>query len=41
WLAFESQPEKGPSLSLKLWPGGQKRLLARADAHCRKVNWLA
>ena len=38
--AFECQSKDGPSLTLKLWPGGKTRLLARADAHCRKVDWL-
>jgi len=41
WLAFESSPKEGPSLTLKLWPGGKTRLLARADAHCNRINWLA
>ncbi len=41
WLAFETSPKDGPALTLKLWPGGKTRLLARADAHCKKVNWLA
>jgi len=40
WLAFESHPKESPRLTLKLWPGGETRLLARADAHCRKIQWL-
>ena len=29
----------GPALSLTLWPGGETRVLARADFHCNWVRW--
>jgi len=41
WLAFEQFADEGPRLTLRLWPGGTERLLARGDAHGRAVNWLA
>ncbi len=41
WLAFEQRDNKGPALSLRLWPGGHERVLATADAHVSKVTWLA
>lgn len=41
WLSFEQRGDQGPYLSLRLWPWGEERLLARADAHVRKVSWLA
>ena len=40
WLAFEQRDNKGPALSLRLWPGGHERVLATADAHVTKVTWL-
>jgi hypothetical protein len=40
WLAFE-QAGSGPELSLRLWPGGETTMLARADAHGRSITWLA
>ena len=41
WLAFELDGEFGISLTLRLWPGGETRILARADAHARRIVWLA
>ncbi|MEO0823791.1 MAG: DUF2332 family protein [Pseudomonadota bacterium] len=41
WLAFEQRGDTGPHLTLRLWPGGAERRLARADAHVRRVHWLA
>jgi hypothetical protein len=45
WLRFELEPgaDSGvpPSLRLKLWPGGEDRLLARAHPHGKLVHWLA
>jgi hypothetical protein len=43
WLRYEMEApaDAGPSLRLVLWPGGQETLLARADAHGRRVRWLA
>lgn len=40
WLAFEQFGDDGPSLTLRLWPGGGERVLARADAHVHEVTWL-
>ena len=40
WLRYESDPALGrASLRLKLWPPGDDRLLAVADAHGRSVEW--
>jgi hypothetical protein len=42
WLRYELEELAGtPTLRLRLWPGGEDRLLAHADAHGRKVTWLA
>lgn len=41
WLAFEQVGDSGPHLTLRLWPDGTERLLARGDAHGRSVDWLA
>ncbi len=40
WLSFELHGEAGPRLTLQLWPGGEERVLAHADAHVRRVHWL-
>lgn len=40
WLAFEQREDKGPALSLRVWPGGHEQVLATADAHVSKVTWL-
>lgn len=40
WLAFEQFQRAGPRLTLRLWPGGDERVLAVADAHGRKIEWL-
>jgi hypothetical protein len=42
WLSFESDNNtEHPHLDLTLWPGGQKRRLARAHPHARWVKWQA
>ena len=41
WLAFEQFQSEGPRLTLRMWPDGEERILAKADAHGRKVHWLA
>lgn len=41
WSRFEVEPGAGSAtLRLRLWPGGEDRLLARADPHVREVTWL-
>lgn len=41
WLRFEIDPQDGrPSLRLRIWPGGEDRLLAFAHPHGRSVQWL-
>lgn len=40
WLAMESAPDrKACELRLTLWPGGEKRALARVDWHGRWAEW--
>lgn len=42
WLRFEPDGgSPGAALALTLWPGGETRLLARADFHGRWVAWGA
>jgi hypothetical protein len=42
WLSFESDDiTENPRLDLTLWPGGQKRTLARAHPHGRWIKWMA
>ncbi len=43
WLRYEADPEREgcPSLRLRIWPEGENRVLAHADAHGRAVTWLA
>ena len=40
WLSFEQHGVSGPRLTLRLWPGGEERVLAHADAHVRWMRWL-
>ena len=40
WLEFEQYRDKGPHLTLRLWPNGDEIILARADAHVQKVEWF-
>lgn len=41
WLAFEQVRDEGPLLTLRLWPGGRERVLARGgDAHVREATWF-
>lgn len=41
WLYLEpSQEGERPSLTLRLWPSGTRRILARGDAHGRRIEWL-
>lgn len=49
WLRFEMDASiagtgtttEPPTLRLRLWPGGEDRLLARAHPHGSRVQWLA
>lgn len=41
WLSMELNYDKGcAELSLRLWPGGEKRLLADCDPHGKWIRWL-
>ncbi|WP_169544709.1 DUF2332 domain-containing protein [Sneathiella aquimaris] len=41
WLRLEADKETpGAALSVTLWPGGETKILARADFHGRWINWL-
>ncbi len=41
WLRYETERHQStPTLRLRIWPGGEDRLLAHADPHGRKVTWL-
>lgn len=40
WLRMERDGDpNGAALALSLWPGGEKRVLARADFHGRWADW--
>ena len=44
WLSKEPSPDNmaGPDeIRLRLWPGGEERLLGRAHPHCAWVEWLS
>jgi hypothetical protein len=40
WLAYELGESGRPTLTLRLWPNGETRLLAEGDAHVRELQWL-
>ena len=43
WISYEIDSAAAggrPSLRLRLWPGGEERVLATADAHGRRMRWL-
>jgi hypothetical protein len=41
WLRYEFAPgDKGASLRLRTWPGGEDRLLAWCHPHGREVSWV-
>jgi hypothetical protein len=39
WVLMEAEGESA-GLRLTVWPGGEERLLGRADFHGRWVRWL-
>lgn len=42
WLRYEMDPgSESPALRLRLWPGGDDVLLARAHPHGRSIAWSA
>ena len=41
WLAYEFNAQKQIDCSLRIWPSGDRLVLADADAHGTNVNWLA
>jgi hypothetical protein len=41
WLRYELEDVgAAPTLRLRIWPGGEDRLLAHVDPHGRRVEWL-
>lgn len=40
WLAFEQDNDQGPRLTVRLWPGGDTKTLARAGAHVHAIDWM-
>jgi hypothetical protein len=41
WLRMEGSRPEYAKVSLRTWPGGEDRELARAQWHGRWVQWLA
>ena len=41
WVAFELNPDGQAELSVRIWPGGARRVLAQANPHVQWVKWLA
>jgi hypothetical protein len=42
WFGMEADAAaRGAGLTLRLWPGGHRIAMGRADFHCRWVNWTA
>jgi len=41
WLRYEFDGDTLPTLRLRLWPGGDDRLLAHAHPHGATIQWLA
>ncbi len=40
-LSMENADGRAAAVTLTTWPGGQERLIARADFHGRWIDWLA
>ncbi|MCY4138898.1 MAG: DUF2332 family protein [Rhodobacteraceae bacterium] len=41
WLAYEFNAQKQIDCSLRIWPSGDRLVLAVTDAHGKNVHWLA
>ncbi len=42
WLRYETERlQSTPTLRLRIWPRGEDRLLAHADPHGRKIQWVS
>ena len=41
WLAYEADAQDKFTLRLRLWPGGEERLLARCHPHGARIEWVA
>ncbi len=41
WLAYEFNAQKQIACSLRVWPPGDRLVLADTDAHGERVRWLA
>ena len=40
WVAFELNADGQAELSVRIWPGGERRVLAQANPHVQWVKWL-
>lgn len=40
WVAFELNAKAQAELTVRIWPSGEKRVLARANPHVQWVEWL-
>lgn len=40
WVAFELNAKAQAELTVRIWPGGEKRVVARANPHVQWVEWL-
>lgn len=41
WLSFEMADNNAPELILQVWPSGEKRRLALANAHVEQIEWVS
>jgi len=40
WVSFEMSENNKPHLTAHSWPGGEKKMLAAANAHVQWINWF-